>query len=201
MNHALLHPVHSLARAITLVTLTLGMATGPAMADPNRIVILSGQDSKPYQTVVAGFQQSLVKQGITLKVESLTLQRNQGKTQDALVDVKRNGAKLVVTLGNQATQAAVREIRDLPILASMIITADDIRSSPNATAVLLDFPVETQLQWIKRVVPNIGSVGILFNPVENRSKIEAASKAAKEAGLTLIPQPVETPRALPDALE
>jgi putative ABC transport system substrate-binding protein len=118
-----------------------------------------------------------------------------------LENVKRNGAKLVVTLGNQATQAAVREITSLPILATMIITADDLRSSPNTTAVLLDFSLETQLQWMKRIVPNAGTVGVLFNPKENQIKVDAASKAAKGTSLTLVPKSVETPRSLPDALD
>ena len=45
----------------------------------------------------------------------------------------------------------MREINHLPILATMIITPDDLRSSPNTTAVLLDFPLETQLLWIRSV--------------------------------------------------
>ena len=105
------------------------------------------------------------------------------KAQDVKEDVKRNGAKLVVTLGNQSTQAAVREINHLLILATMIITPDDLRSSPNTTAVLLDFPLETQLLWMKRIVPSAGTVGVLFNPEENQIKVDVASKAAKGAGL------------------
>ncbi len=83
----------------------------------------------------------------------------------------------------------------------MIVTPDEIRSSLNATAVLLDFPIETQLQWLKRIIPNAGSVGILFNPKENKLKLDTAAKRAKGAGLTLVPRSVETPRALPDALD
>lgn len=201
MTHPFTHAIAILTRVLTLAALILALPVGLIHAESPRIVVLSGQDSKPYQDVLTGLQQSLVKQGMTFKVESLILQGNQAKTQDALEDVKRNGAKLIVTLGSQATQSAVREIRDLPILASMIISTDDIRSSPNATAVVLDFSSETQLQWIKRFIPNTGSVGVLFNPKENQAKIDGAAKAAKEAGFTLVPRSVETPHALPDALD
>jgi len=190
-----------MAQALALTTILLILCSGSVFAESNRIVVLSGQDLKPYQDVLTGFQQSLIKQGIALHVEIHALQGNPTKAQDVLEDVKRNGAKLVVTLGNQATQAAVREIPHLPILATMIITPDDLRSSPNTTAVLLDFTVETQLQWMKRIVPSAGSVGVLFNPKENQIKVEAASKAAKAAGMTLVPKSVETPRGLPDALD
>ncbi len=201
MNYLPPHFFATLARVIVLVVFPLTIPSGLIRAESTRIVVLSGQDSKPYQEVLTGLQQSLVKQGITVKVESFTSNGNQAKVQDVLEDVKRNGAKLVVALGSQASQAATREIHDLPILASMIVTADDIRSSPNATAVLLDFSSETQLQWMKRIVPNTGSVGVLFNPKENQTKIDGASKAVKGTGLTLVPRVVETPHALPDALD
>ena len=201
MTHGLTDFVTLLTRAITLVVLVLTLPVGLVSAESNRIVVLSGQDLKPYQEVLTGFQQSLAKQGITLTVEIYPLQGNQAKTQDVLADVKRTGAKLVVTLGNQVTQAAVREISNVPILATMIVTPDEIRSSPNATAVLLDFPIETQLQWLKRIIPTAGTVGVLFNPKENQLKVDAASKSAKGSGLTLVPKSVESPRALPDALD
>lgn len=201
MKQSVTHRFAIVTRVIALVVVPFIMPIEPILAESTRIVVLSGQDSKPYQDVLTGLQQALVKQGITLRVESFTVQGNQAKIQEAIEDVKRNGAKLVVTLGNQTTQAAVREIHDLPVLASMIISAEDIRSSPNITAVLLDFPPETQLQWMKRIVPNTGSVGVLFNPKENQTKIDVASKAAKGVGLTLVSRSIETPHALPDALD
>ncbi len=201
MKHGLTDLAVLLTRAIVLVVLLLTLLVELVYAGSNRIVVLSGQDLKPYQEVLAGFQQSLVKQGLTVNIEIHVLQGNQTKAQDVLGDVKRNGAKLVVTLGNQATLAAVREISDLPILATMIVSPDDIRAASNATAVLLDFPIETQLQWLKRIIPSAGSVGVLFNPKENQIKVDMASTAAKKIGLTLVPKPVETPRALPDALD
>jgi len=201
MKEHFTHLTTTLARAISFGVLILAMFAGSVCAESNRIVVLSGQDLKPYQDVLTGFQQSLVKQGITLHIEIHPLQGSPTKAQEVLENVKHNGAKLVVTLGNQATQAAVREITHIPILATMIITPDDIRSSPNTTAVLLDFPVETQLQWMKRIIPNAGTVGVLFNPKENQIKVDAAFKAAKGAGLTLVPKSIETPRGLPDALD
>jgi putative ABC transport system substrate-binding protein len=201
MTHGLIDLAALLTRAITLAILILGLPVGSVSAESNRIVVLSGQDLKPYQEVLAGLQQSLVKQGITVNVEVHALHGNQTNAQDVLADVKRNGAKLVVTLGNQATQAAVREITNLPILATMIVSLDEIRSAPNATAVLLDFPIETQLQWLKRIIPTAGSVGVLFNPKENQLKVDMASTAAKKVDLRLVPKSVETPRALPDTLD
>jgi putative ABC transport system substrate-binding protein len=191
------------AIGIALIVTILRLIASPDLvcADSGRIVVLNGQDLKPYQDVLAGFQQSLAKQGINLSVEIHALQGNPTKTQDVLADIKKHGARLVVTLGSAATQAAVREVGQLPLLATMIVTADDIKPASNGTAVLLEFPVDIQMQWLRRIVPTATTVGVLFNPKENQSKVSSALRVAKETGLTLVTQAVDTPRALPDALE
>ena len=190
-----------IGKGILLCVLWLMIADGQVHAQSGRIVVLIGQDLKPYQEVVTGFQQSLNKQGINMSLEVHSLQRNPSKTQEVLADVKRNGARLVVTLGSAATQAAVREVSHLPILATMIMSATDIQSAPNATAVLLDFPLDMQLQWLRRIVPGAGTVGILFHPQENHSKVSAAMGILNEMGLKSLPKAVDSPRALPDALD
>lgn len=191
------------AIGIALIVTILRLIASPELvcADSGRIVVLNGQDLKPYQDVLAGFQQSLAKQGINLSVEIHALQGNPTKTQDVLADIKKHGARLVVTLGSAATQAAVREVGQLPLLATMIVTADDIKPASNGTAVLLEFPMDIQMQWLRRIVPAATTVGVLFNPKENQSKVSSALRVAKETGLTLVTQAVDTPRALPDALE
>ena len=197
----LTHLIPALGIALILSVLSLVASPDPAGAESGRIVVLNGQDLKPYQDVLTGFQQSLTKQGITTTIEVYPLQGNAVKTQEVLSEVKKTGARLVVTLGSAATQAAVREVGHLPIMAAMIVTADDIKPASNATAVLLEFPLDTQLQWLRRIVPGANTVGVLFNPKENQTKVNNALRIAKDTGLSLVIQAVDTPRALPDALE
>lgn len=196
----LIHLIAALGIALTLSALGLIASPDSACAESGRIVVLSGQDLKPYQDVLAGLQQSLTKQGINLAVEIHAAQ-GAPSTANVLGDIKKNGARLVVTLGSAATQAAVREVGQVPILATMIVTADDIKAASNATAVLLDFPLDLQMQWLHRIVPAANTVGVLFNPKENQTKVNHALRIAKENGLSLVTQAVDTPRALPDALE
>jgi putative ABC transport system substrate-binding protein len=199
--HGYTRRICSVGKGILLGVFLLTIVAGQVNAQSGRIVVLSGQDLKPYQEVLAGLQQSLTKQGINLSIEIHSLQGNQSKTQEVLADVKRNSARLVITLGSAATQATVREVSHLPILATMIMSASDIQPAQNATAVLLDFPLDMQLQWLKRIVPGAGTVGILFHPQENQAKVTAAMRIVKDTGLKLMPQAVDSPRALPDALD
>ena len=197
----LTHFIPALGIALILSVLRFIASPDSVCAESGRIVVLNGQDLKPYQDVLAGLQQSLSKQGINLPVEVHALQGNPATAHDVFADIKKNGARLVVTLGSAATQAAVREVGHLPLMATMIVTADDIKPASNATAVLLEFPLDIQMQWIRRIVPAANSIGVLFNPKENQTKVSNALRIAKETGLTLVTQAVDTPRALPDALE
>ena len=196
----LIHLIAALGIALTLSLLGLRAPPDSARAESSRIVVLSGQDLKPYQDVLAGLQQSLTKQGITLTVE-VHATPSAPSIADALHDIKKNGARLVVTLGGAATQATARDVDQVPILATMIVTADDITAASNATAILLDFPLDLQMQWLHRIVPAASTVGVLFNPKKNQTKVSQALRIAKDNGLSLVTQAVDTPRALPDALE
>src|SRR6266571_4556757 len=85
--------------------------------------------------------------------------------------------------------------------AGLILNADDLGKAPNATGVVLEFPVETEFQWLLRVLPGQKKIGVLFNPTENQGRIDAAAKAARSVGLTLQARKVDSPRELPDALD
>jgi putative ABC transport system substrate-binding protein len=92
-------------------------------------------------------------------------------------------------------------VRDIPIVAGLILNADDMAKSPNTAAVVLEFPVESELRFLQRFLPGQRNVGVLFNPAENQNRIDAATRAAGALGLTLFARRVESPRDLPDALE
>jgi putative ABC transport system substrate-binding protein len=92
-------------------------------------------------------------------------------------------------------------VHDLPIVAGLVLNADDLSKATNATAVVLEFPVETELRYLQRLLPGQHNVGVLFHPSENQARIDAATRAAAVLGLTLYARKVESPKDLPDALD
>lgn len=195
------HPVRSAWLRIVLGSLVLTVLAGRVSAESLRVVVLTTQDAGPYQEVIAGFRQALTKQAATAQIDVVALQGNAQKAHEMLTEMKKQPPSLLVALGSAATQAAVRESLETPILASMIVTADELPKTANATAVILDFPLDTQLQWMQRILPGSTTIGVLFNPQENQAKVHAATRVAKGMGLTLVGREVESPRDLPDAIE
>jgi len=166
-----------------------------------RVSVLVSQDAGPYQEALSGFKRYLEQQGMKVTYDIHALHGDASLASSALRLAVQNKVRLVLTLGSMATRAAVKQTPELPIVAGMILTGEDLEKAPNATGVVLEFPAETELRWLTRLLPKEKRIAVLFNSGENQSRIEAASLAAKSLGLILEPRKLESPRDLPSALE
>ena len=180
--------------------LALALLCAVPAAAAERIALLISADDAPYKEAVAGFHEYLSKQGFQPVYELFSLGGDPSRAAAAIQKIKQSGFNLILSLGSLATDAASREISDIPIVAGMVLRADALKKAPNLTGVGLDFPVDTQLAWVKKVIPQARTVGVVYNAEENRKKIEAASRAAQKLGLTLDAQEVRTAQDVPDAL-
>jgi len=180
------------------VSSMLGAAT---VRSEVRIAVIVSQDASPYQEVLDGFKQALEAQGVRAQFDVHAMHGDGAQAEEALLGARQDGAGLLLALGSLGAQAAVREVRDIPVVAGLILNADALAKSPNATAVVLEFPVETELRFLQRLLPGQRNVGVLFNPLENQARIDAAARAAGALGLTLYARKVVSPKELPDALE
>jgi putative ABC transport system substrate-binding protein len=192
-------PGRLLALAALLVLLG-SSGTSRAGAVP-RIAVLVSQDAPPYEQALAGFRRSLGREGPAAALDVYPLRGDPAAAAAALGRARQDQVHLILTLGSIATRAAVREVADLPIVAGLILTQDDLERTPNATGVVLEFPVEIELRWLQKILPGQKNVGVLFSPSENQVRIDAATRAAQSLGLTLQARRVTTPRELPEALD
>ena len=193
---------HSLLAVLMLVVLGIvgdGFADGSA--EESRIVILTSSRAAPYEEALAGFQQALRQQGVRAIFEVLSLEGETHRVAQVLQDVKQGGRALLLTLGTAATQRARQDITTVPIIAGLVLSADEFKGAPNMSGVTLDFPVTLQLEWLRRFLPTAKTIGVIYNPKENQQRIEAASRVAYELGLKLESQQVSDTRELPTALE
>lgn len=191
-----------LATLIVVLLLLVDVRLLAVAAEGGPIVIVTSQDTAPYKDLIIGFRQSLASlNGTIALIEEHSLQGDTSKASALFKAAKGRRVQLILTVGSLATQAALQDAPDIPTVAGMILGAAELRQSPNATGVVLDFPLETQLQWLQKIAPQAKTIGVLFNPQENRAKIDAATKVAHSLGLRLLTEEVETPQALPYALE
>ncbi len=191
-----------IATLVTVLLFLVDVRPLAVAAEGGPILVVTSQETGAYKDVLTGFRLYFANRNGTLTLlEEYSLQRDASKVSQILKDAKARRARLIVTVGSLATQKVLQEVPEIPTIASLILSADELKKSTNATGVVLDFSLETQLQWMQKIVPQSKTVGVLFNPRENRAKIDAATKVAQSLGLTLLTSEVDTPQALPEALD
>jgi putative ABC transport system substrate-binding protein len=169
-------------------------------ASEMKIAVLVSNSGQPYMEALSGFKSHLEKKEIHADYKVYMLEGDQGKALQAVQEIKKSRPNLLFCIGGLAADQAAKEISDTPVIASMVLRPEELKKA-NVTGVALDFSVETHLQWIRRVLPKVKTVGVLYNPKENKAKIETASRVAQKLGLRLEALEVLSPKDLPAALE
>jgi putative ABC transport system substrate-binding protein len=161
--------------------------------------VFQSQDVAPFKSVRQGFRNSLAALRVRARIKLYTIGR-RGSIPAAVADEQSTTAPdLVFAIGPKAARAAIERFDTTPIVAVLVRDPAQLEGAPNATGVLFDYTVETQLQWMRKLLPNRTQVGVLFSK-KNDKRIRAADKVAKDLGLDLLPQQVHRPRDLPLAL-
>ncbi len=189
---------------ITFVLFSLFSGTlQPAFAQAGKpkVLLLSSHNTPQFQQTLESVKKYISEKISGAQVDTLNLDGDASKATQALSSAKGHGVDLVITLGSIALDAAVKAGNGLPVVAGLVLSAEEIKSRPNITGVLLDFPPEAHLQWLKRMLPRCGSVGILYNQGRFSGKAESMKQVAAGMGLKLYAQKVEKVSELPAALE
>jgi len=171
------------------------------VADP-RITVIASDDATPYREALAGFQQYLRRQGVQANFDVHFPKGDASGIVQTLEDAKAKGSSLILTMGTLASQMACSSNdMDIPIITGLVLDLDSLEKECNATGVTLEFPLEIQFQWLQRFLPDVRSVGLIYNLNENRKKVEIAGQLAQKMGFKLNAQQVDTPQDLPLALK
>jgi putative ABC transport system substrate-binding protein len=172
-----------------------------AVAASSRVVIVLSQDSPPYADLVKGFRTSLAGAGVQVEIEVQSLKGNSESAPNLLRQFKDNAPTAFLTVGSLATQAVLAEHEAVPVIASLTAHLERFRKNENLTGVGLEFSLDSQFEMMRRMLPDLATVGVLYSPKENQETIDAAMNLAKKLGVKLVPKPVDAPRDIPDALE
>lgn len=178
---------------------TFGPFIHHAAAVVNVGVIISSSEP-PFEETLAGVQGYLAKQGIDAQYDIYRINGSTDHAAQAVREIKRNRARLIITLGSVATEAAIRNTLDIPIVYGLVLRPDLSVRASNATGVALEFPVETQFNWLKTLLPDAKNIGVMYNPSENKKKVEHAARVADRLGLHLEAFAVDKPQDIPPAL-
>ena len=170
-------------------------------AATDRIVVLTSHNAAPYQAALDGFKAYLRQQDVNVQLDVHALEGDAAKTTAILHAIKPDETRALLALGALAMRSVLNTAPKLPLIAGLVLRSDALAQAPHATGVVLEFPVETQLQWVRRILPSAQTLGVLYNPKENQERITMATQVAKHLGFQIEAQAVHSPKDIPVALD
>jgi putative ABC transport system substrate-binding protein len=192
------HARQLIVRLCLTAALAVGLAMPSGGAERARVTVLLSSDAEPYRQVLTGIRQQLAA---SVDYDVQTLADDPAKRNSLLEKMKRARPALYFTIGSAATQLAIRHGDGVPVVAGLIVNAEEINKAPQATGVILEFPPEVQLEWLHRLLPAQRHVGVVYSNPQNLPGIETTARHGEALGLRLHVRRVETSRDLPDALD
>lgn len=172
----------------------------PAFSNsPLTIAVVLSREAAPYRQAVRGFEEVLKNSGRSYKLLEFSA---EGVAVDAAALAARVRARrpdLILTVGSTATNTVSHQIRDIPIVFSLVLPSSGNEalqgmkeSRGNVTGASMEIPIKTQFLKLKEILPAVKRIGVLYDPGVTGPTVEAASQAAALMGLELVPMRVES---------
>ncbi|MFN7955760.1 MAG: ABC transporter substrate binding protein [bacterium] len=185
-------------RWLRTLTLSAGVVLVPVtwVGADGTVAVLAHGAAGPYAQTIEGLQAELAGRGVT-DVRTVDFDPAAPRQSPASAE----GAAVWVTIGSEATDAALRLDPRVPVIGCPVLSTAALGGSKLATAVTLEFPIAVQVEWLKRFLPDRKNVGVMYEPGQNQRNVDALAAATKRAGMILVAQPVHAPNEIPGALE
>lgn len=151
------------------------------------------------QGVKHGFSKAGYKEGENVIFD---LQNGQGdvNTNKAIANkFAKDDNVIIIPLGTQASQAAANTVKNKPVIFGSVadpmaakLIASYERPGGNVTGTSELTPYRLQLELFKQILPNMKTVGILYNPSEanSQSGLNQIKGLINELGLQIVVVPV-----------
>ena len=172
----------------------------PASAD-GQVVVLLSHEAEYYRACLEGLEDELGGGKSALRASSWVLSEAKG---DELLEkvIGEQQPAVVVTLGTEATKWAVAHCRDFSICFAMVpskttlgFTEEGSRWPVNLSGVVLQVPLERQIELLRRVLPEAGRIGIAYSEV-NEGEVSRLQALLKQQGLGFVPSRISSAKDL-----
>ena len=168
---------------------------GAAAAKTVRVVVLRSKDLPAYNEAVEGFRKTLSARSPGATVETMTLPDDFGASETLVENIFRTSPDLVLAVGGPAAQRAREKERSAPVVFCMALASEN--NLPYG-GVVLDIPIADYVAQIHRALPDVKTVGFIYNPEGSPALIREVRALEGKGGLSIYPasSPAEVDRAM-----
>jgi putative ABC transport system substrate-binding protein len=164
--------------------------------------IITMNDTPQLLEVKEGLIQGLAAHGYTdgknLKIDFKSAQGNFGTAQQIVRQFIGDKPDIIVTITTPTSQAAVAATKDIPIIFTTVtdpvkskLVTQEKHPGGNASGISDVVPTELQLNLVKEIVPNLQTLGLVYDPsLDNaRSTVESVKELAPKMGFKTLESP------------
>ena len=164
--------------------------------------VFSG-DYSEYKIALNGFKKALSKQNLTFEVKEETNNGNNSFDMRIINRIHESNPDIILALGTTSANYLSTYIDDIPIVFTMVLdyylTNFDKINNRTFSGVSLSIPPESQFTVLKRLMPDLKAIGVIYTPEENSELIRKAQTDAEQLGLDLIAADVRGVGDVPQA--
>lgn len=192
-------------KKVFLTVAAVAMSTIIAQAETKKVVAITAIIEHPSLNAVKdGAIEELARQGFKEGENLEVLFENAQGQQSIAVQIARQfvGKKpdVIIPIATPSAQAILSVTNSIPVVFSAVtdpVAAKLVQSlqadpkNKNVTGVSDMLPVESQIELIREVVPNVSKIGIIFNPGEPNSvvAVKEFKEAAGKVGIEIVEAP------------
>ena len=190
----------------------LALAVAAHAADVKNVAIITMNDTPQLLEVKDGLMAGLASHGYTegknLNVNFKSAQGNFGTAQQIVRQFIGENPDVIVTITTPTSQAAIAATKDIPIIFTTVtdplkskLVTQEKHPGGNASGISDLVPAERQLDVVKEIVPNLKTLGLVYDPgLDNaRSTVESIKAIAPKMGFTIIESPAMGINNVPSA--
>lgn len=172
---------------------------------PPRISISQFVEHPALNAVMKGFKDDLQENGLVVEYKDYNAHGNMGTAGQIATQIASDAPDLIVAIATPSAQACAKTFEKAPQLAKtpMLFTAitdpiaaglvkDYMHPGPNITGVSNQMPMDKHLQMLRRVLPKLATLGVLYNAgeVNSVSNVKRLKEAAATMNITILDGPV-----------
>jgi putative ABC transport system substrate-binding protein len=179
-----------MTRILIHLLILLILLPGPVAAEPDfafSVLAVQSLRVKPYDLAMEGFESAFPG-----KIRRIFTEK---KPEDPLWDeIEKNKPDLILAIGLSAL-TGVLTVKDIPVLYLMVLDPPpEVQEASNITGISMSIAPDVQLDIIRKTMPGVKTIGLLYDPSKSPPFVALAREAAPGRNLILLDRPAENPK-------
>lgn len=165
-----------------------------------KVAILKSAEIRAYTEAIDAFKHALPASfQVTLEYD---LQGDMAKGRSLARRIRASDVNVVFAVGLKAALAAKLEILDFPIIVCLVLDPKKYGlPTSNMVGLSLHIPFVQHLKPLQTLIPQISTIGVLFDPQKTKGLHDQLRQDAKALGITIISEEVHKEQEVSKALK